>query len=162
MFPDLNKFQQEGAEQAATLWSQLSAAVPPFDPHDAFKAICTIKGAELLTRLKFSTPDDKFMPLLLAINTFVESTLTISGGAKTGSMDEGMRAIQALESAYPVAEEDFHSPAKFAVRQHTLDGMLLLAAVRFGKEQEVKDILQKLQDDFLHIIMGGDAAPAEA
>ena len=157
---DLAEFKNQGNLQAAALWEVISAKVPPYDPVDLYKAVCTIKAAELLTRVRFSSTDVNIPALMKATEEFVDVTLRIAGGGESGNAESGFEAVEMLEELFPISESDFSDPSAFATRQHTLDGLLLLSAVRFGKEQETKTAITKLQDDFVKVILGDVLAKA--
>jgi hypothetical protein len=151
---DLLELKNEGVKQAQQLSEKLTGRLVNAQPVNIYKAICTIKSAELLTRLRHSDGND-LAEFLGAVGGFVDASLTIAGGAESGDEEGGRLAIEALEELFPISEEDFRDPARFAIRQHALDAMLLLSAQGFGKEQEVKTAIETLQKEFMRIVVGG-------
>jgi hypothetical protein len=148
---DLLELKNKGVKQAQELSDKLS---PSLVPVNLFKAICTIKSAELLTRLRHSDGNDlgKFLG---AVGIFVDSSLTIAGGSDSGDEEGGRVAIQTLEELFPISEEDFRDPSRFAIRQHTLDALLVFTAQSMGKETETQEAIQTLQMEFMRIVVGG-------
>lgn len=144
--PDLAALQQAGMEKAAVAWETIEAANPPFDPINLLKGISSIKCAEMLTRLR-STDADAFSEVVDIISQFIQGTLNDVGGAESGNMTEGMLIVETLEALLPFSEEEFGSPKLFAIRMHTYDGLLLLAASKMGKEIIVRERIEQMQMD---------------
>jgi hypothetical protein len=151
---DLLELKNQGSAQAETLWATLTQKFAASDPVNIYKAVCTIKSAELLTRLRHSDGND-LPEFLKAIGTFVDASLSIAGGGQSGDQEVGATAIRTLEELFPISEEDFTDPSRFAIRQHTLDGLLLLSSKSFSKEQETRQAIETLQQEFMRIVLGG-------
>jgi hypothetical protein len=151
---ELLELKDQGTATATSLWEKLAVIQPPFNPVNLFKAVCTIKSAELLTRLSQSGGSD-LQEFLDAIGAFVESTLEVAGGATAGDQEGGMTAVKTLEALFPISKADFEDPARFAIRQHALDALLFKAASDFNKESETKAAVQTLQMEFMRIVISG-------
>lgn len=148
----LVELKNKGLENAATAWVSLTAIEPPIDPIDIFKAVCSVKCAEMLARfIKFDASEN--LAELVIVADFMDATINVAGGAETGDKAEGLRAIDAVEKMFPFDQTAFHDPGLFAIRMHTLDGVLLLSAQRFGKEQEVKDLILSMQKGFMKVVI---------
>jgi hypothetical protein len=152
MFDDLMHLKTKGNERAATAWEKLTAVAPPIDPINIYKAVCSIKCAEMLARFR-SFDSANLADLITIIADFMEATIAEAGGASTGDKADGMRAVTVIEGMFPFAEQDFNDPSLFAIRMHTLDGVMLLSAEKFGKEQETKGHIETMQKNFLNIVL---------
>ena len=151
--PDLEALRQKGMEQAAIAWESIEQEQPPFDPINVFKACSSVKCAEMLTRLRHSSPGT-FQAVVPIISEFLEGTLKDIGGTKTGNMEEGMRIVRKIEGLFPFKQEEFDDPSLFAIRQHTYDGVLILAASQFGAEQMIKQRIEDMQMEIaMHLLM---------
>jgi hypothetical protein len=152
MFEELMELKTKGNERAAAAWEKLTAVAPPIDPINIYKAVCSVKCAEMLARFR-SLNTNNLAELITIIADFMEATIREAGGASSGDKADGMRAVTVIEGMFPFNEGDFSDPSLFAIRMHTLDGVMLLSAEKFDKEQETKNHIETMQRDFLQIVL---------
>jgi len=148
---ELNQIRQEGMEKAATIWETLELLPEPVHSVNIYKASCSIKCAEFLARLRDNPAYSMTMRSLMA---FLDSTLEIAAPlSEFSNKEEGMRVIAVLEEAMPLTQEVYEDPAKYAMRQHIYDGIIMLAAARMGKEEQTKEVISKFQDGVVKAVM---------
>ena len=138
---EVAQIKQDGMEKAAVLWETLEALPQPIEPVNIFKAACSVKCAEFMTRIRNHPVALTIMKFILE---FLDSTLQITG-EESGSRDEGMRVVEVFEEAMPLTEEVYSDAAAYATRQHVYDGVIMLAAAKMGKETEAKECIDQLQ-----------------
>jgi len=140
---EMLQLRQTGMEKAAEVWETLENLPNPMDPANVYKASVSLKCAEFISRVRHL----KIAPLLAKIMLqFLENTIAVVGN-EAGDVHEGARAMKVIEEIMPMTEEIFNDPTACAMRQHVFDGLLLLAAVRLGKELETKKCLDDMQED---------------
>lgn len=135
------QLKQKGLEQAAAIWETLENLPQPIDPVNIYKAACSAKCAEFLSRIRHNTLFDE---ILGALMQFLDGTLKITGDVKSDK-DEGMRVIDTITQAMPLTDDVFNDPAAYATRQHVYDGIIMLSAAKMGKEAETKECIDLLQ-----------------
>lgn len=149
---EAQKLKDQGMERAAIAWEKLTSEVPPIDPINIFKAVCSIKCAELMSR--FSTSKASHLgEHITVIADFLEAAIKEAGGTESGTKEEALRAVDIVEKYFPFDREAFGDPALFATRLHTLDGIIMLCAQRFNKEKEVRELIENMQVNFMKIIV---------
>jgi hypothetical protein len=141
---DPQRIRQAGMEQAAVVWEILANLSNPLHPVDIIKAVASLKCSEFTEAIHGHRQAPEFLKLVLQ---FLEDIMNIVG--KEGSLYGGARALEIIEDAMPLTEEISNDPAAFAQRQHTFEGLHLLAAARLGKEAEIKKC-----HDLLHRTIG--------
>jgi hypothetical protein len=138
---EMLQIRQAGMEKAAAVWEALEHLPQPIEPADVYKAVSSVKCAEFLAR----TRSHKLAPALWrCVAQFLDATLGVVGD-EAGDKSEGMRALSAIEETMPMTDEVFNDAVAYATRQHVYDGVLLLAAVKLGKETETKKCLDDMQ-----------------
>lgn len=141
----LDEMQQKGMERAAALFQTLEQTEPPFTPVDIFKTVCSMKCAEILTRTNTAFPE--LLPDMVAIiGDFVAGTLeSAETTGQRGKMAEARRVNEVIEAIYPFDEVKMKDPIESTIRMHMFDGVILLAASKFNREQETKEDIESLQ-----------------
>jgi hypothetical protein len=148
---ELNQIRQDGMEKAAAIWETLELLTESIHPVNIYKAVCSIKCAEFMLRLRDNPAAGMTLKSLLL---FLDNTLEIAKPLSAYSnQDEGMRAVKVLEDAMPMTSEVFQDPSAYASRQHTYDGVIMLAAVKMGKEVETQEVIAKFQEDVVKAVM---------
>jgi hypothetical protein len=138
---EMVQIKQEGMERAAAIWEVLENQPQPFDPANIYKACCSVKCAEFISR----TLTHRLAPALMeAVMKFLDDTLVLVP-SEVGSTEEGERVMDVLSLEMPLTEEIYNDPSKYATRQHVYDGLILLAAMKLGKEEETKTVLHEMQ-----------------
>src|SRR5271167_3475843 len=138
---EVEHIKQLGMEQAAAIWETLEALPQPVDPVNIFKAACSVKCAEFITRVR---NHPIAMTIMKSILEFLDSTLQLAED-NDGSRDEGMRVVEVMEAAMPLTDEIYNDPAAYATRQHVYDGLIMLSAAKMGKAPEAKECINRLQ-----------------
>lgn len=137
------QLRQAGMEKAAVLWEMFESFPTPLNPVNIFKASCSIKSAEFLSRIQ---NNGLYSDIMHLIAVFMDETLALAGGEGIPSdMGEGFQVIDLLEREMPLSQEIFDDPAAYAQRQHVYDGLILLAAAKMGKQTEVAACLDRFQ-----------------
>ena len=126
-----DEIKKKGEDQANRLLAQFTDA----DPIDVYKAICSIKCAEILTRA-FSTP--AYPTVVEIVATFVESTMKAVDG-NNGDRTKGMAVLSLVEFIYPFKPSPGAEP--FAVRMQMFDTMILESAKKLGVEAQAKEAI---------------------
>jgi hypothetical protein len=140
---EVEQLRQTGMEKAAVIWEMLEALPTPVVPTNIYKAACSIKSAEFLARTRSSPIFSQIMEI---IAEFMDATIQIAGeSVDENDRIEGFRVIELLEQEMPLNQEIFDDPSAYATRQHTYDGVIILAAAKMGKEEETKASLENLQ-----------------
>jgi hypothetical protein len=140
---EVAQLRQTGAEKAAVLWEMLEVLPEPISPRNIYKGIASVKSAEFLTRTRNSPMYSAIMSL---IAEFMETTILIAGESTAESdKAEGYRVIELTKREMPLTAEIFDDAPAYATRQHVYDALLVLAAVRLGKEEETKEAIHNLQ-----------------
>src|SRR5271154_3878902 len=140
---ELKELRQQGMERAASIWETLETS-DPVHPVNIYKAACSIKCAEFMTRLR---DNPAYGSIVRSLTQFLDGTLDIAIAYKEHSNKvEGVRVIMILEEAMPLTAEVFADPAAYAMRQHTYDGIIMLAAAKMGKEVETREVISKFQE----------------
>jgi hypothetical protein len=152
MLEELRGIKNEGLAKSAEVYAALSAVQPPLDPISTFKAACAKKCAEMIARFA-STEGQRLPELLNIIADFMDSTIKTAGGGEAGNKDDGLRASNLIEDYMPLTDEAYNDPKQFAIRAHAFDGLLLLTAQRFGKEEEVKQHIATMQRGFMKVVL---------
>jgi len=148
---ELNQIRQEGMEVAASIWETLEALPEPIHPINIFKAACSIKCAEFMSRIRGNAA---YGTIIKSLMTFLDGTLKVVATLKTKSnRDEGERVIAVLEETMPLTDEVFSNPIAYAKRQHTYDGIIMLAAAKMGVEAETKECISKFQEGVVKAVM---------
>jgi hypothetical protein len=70
-----------------------------------------------------------------------------------GEVSGGVRVLSVVEEAMPLTDEIFNDPAAYATRQHVYDGILLLTAVKMGKEVETKKCIEVMHAGVAKILI---------
>lgn len=140
---ELSQIRQQGMERAAAIWETLENIPEPVNPADVYKAACSIKCAEFLTRIKRHR---MYMQLMQIVLEFLDTTLQIVP-AEEGSEADGVRVINIFEKEMPLTDEVFNDPTAYATRQHVYDGIILLSSIKLGKEAETKACIERMQQD---------------
>jgi hypothetical protein len=137
---ELLQIKQMGMERAALIWETLEHLPQPIGPVDVFKAVSSAKCAEFVARVR----NHRLAPVLMrCVAQFFDATLSIIG--EGGEKSEGMRVLVVIEEAMPLTDDIFNDPAAYATRQHVYNGILLLSAIKLGKEIETKKCLDDMQ-----------------
>jgi hypothetical protein len=139
---EVASIRQQGMEKAATIWETFENLPTPFSPVNIFKAACSIKCAEFVSRIR---SNDLLLLLSEYIGAFLDETLAVAGTSTEAAIDEGMRVVDTLEKEMPLTDEIFEDPARYATRQHVYDGLIMLSAAKMGKEKEAKGCIDRLQ-----------------
>ena len=145
--------KQNGMERAASIWAMLESLPQPFDPVNIYKIACSIKCAEFITRIKNTNVYSMMLSFLM---DFLDTTRMIAddGNEVTkGTIEEARRCASVLEEAMPFTPKAFNDPKAYAERQHTFDGLIMLAAVKMGKEVPTKVCIDKLQEAAAKVIL---------
>lgn len=130
-------------EKAAVIWETFEALPTPLSPVNIYKASCSIKSAEFLTRIRNNSLFRDIAQLLAA---FMNETLEIADGEGTNAdRSEGFQAVELIEREMPLTKEIFDDAAAYATRQHVFDGLIMLAAAKMGKAEEAKQCIDNLQ-----------------
>jgi len=143
---EVAQVKQNGMERAASIWAMLESLPQPFDPVNIYKTACSIKCAEFITRIKNT---NVYSMMITPLMDFLDTTRTIAddGNEVTkGTIEEGHRCADVFEEAMPFTSKSFNDPKSYAERQHTFDGLIMLAAVKMGKEVPTKVCIDKLQE----------------
>jgi hypothetical protein len=133
--------RQQGMEKAAVIWETLETLPQPVEPVNIFKAACSVKCAEFMTRVR---NHPMALMLMKSVLQFLEATRQVTED-NNGSQEEGMRVVTIFEEAIPLTDEVYNDAAAYATRQHVYDGVIMLAAAKLGKEAEVKDCIDEFQ-----------------
>lgn len=159
------RLRQAGMESAASIWETLENLPQPIDPANIYKAVSSVKVAEFIARIR----NHKLAPaLMVCVSQFFEETINI---VEEGEIREGVRALVVIEEAMPMTDEISKDPEAGVTRQFAYDGILLLAAVKLGKETETKKCIDEMQDGVAKIlimsyiqdgILGSDFDPDKA
>jgi len=136
------QIRQQGFEQAAVIWETLENLSQPILPINIYKAACSSKCAEFLTRLRNNI---LLTAVMRPITEFLDGTLKIAEDFTGSNGFEGLRAVAIFEEAMPLTGEVFRDTKKYAQRQHTYDALIMLASVKMGKEEETKQCIEHLQ-----------------
>src|SRR5277367_512157 len=112
---ELTGIRQQGLELAATIWETLEALPVPILPVNIFKASCSAKCAEFMTRLH---NNPLFAVVVKSIARFLDGTLKIASEFGGSNKDEGMRVIEIFDEAMPLTMEVFDDARAYATRQH--------------------------------------------
>src|SRR5271170_4123966 len=108
---ELKELRQQGMERAAAIWETLETS-DPVHPVNIYKAACSIKCAEFMTRLR---DNPAYGSIIQSLMKFLDGTLEIAKAYKEhSSQDEGVRVITILEEAMPLTAEVFADPAAYA------------------------------------------------
>jgi hypothetical protein len=140
---EITQIKTQGMEQAAVIWETLENLPEPIPAVDVYKAACSLKTAEFIARVNTNIVADAISK---ALTTFLDTTIQIAG-EDAGSSVNGLRAMDVFEQAMPLTEEVFNDASAYAQRQHTYDGIILLAASKMGKTKETQACLQDLRAD---------------
>jgi hypothetical protein len=146
---EVEGIRQQGIEFAASLWEMLELLPQPFQPVNIFKAACSVKCAEFLSRVRDNPLYPELSPL---ISRFMEETINIVG-RESANQVEGFKVVEFFEKEMPLTQEIFEDAAAYAQRQHVYDGMIMLAAARMGKEEETKKCLTRLQKGCVRVMI---------
>jgi len=139
---EVQELKQQGFEQAATIWEMLENLPQPIAPINIYKAACASKCAEFLTRLR----NNMLLAVVMkSVTQFLDGTLEIAESFTGSSSAEGMRAVAVFEEVMPLTDEVFANTKKYAQRQHVYDGVIMLAALKMGREKETKECIDRLQ-----------------
>lgn len=154
MFQDPTEdIKKQGEDQAEGLLTHLAIN----DPVDIYKAICSIKCAEILAR-SFETTAYRGMVEIVA--TFVESTMKLVDG-NAGNKSEGMAILNIIELIAPFKPSP--SADEFAIRIHMFDTMILAAAKRLGIDAGAKAAIDAMtRDIFLFLLKETAVAPGNS
>jgi hypothetical protein len=139
---EVEVIRQQGMEKAASLWEALENLPTPVDPVNIFKAACSIKCAEFVSRIR---SNDLLVLLAEFIGAFLDETKALTEVNDAASQAEGMRVVKTIEELMPLTKEIFEDPALYATRQHVYDGLIMLSGAKMGKEKEVKGCIDRLQ-----------------
>ena len=138
---EIAQIRQQGMERAAVLWETLENLPQPISPVDIYKAACSLKCAEFMTRIR---RNPLFLTIMKSIGEFLDGTAAVVGDA--GDRDEGLRAVSVIEEAMPMTPEVFEDATACATRQHVFDGVIMLASAKMGRDKETKECLDRLQE----------------
>jgi len=126
--------KKKGEDQAQGLLAHFS----DFDPVDVYKAICSIKCAEILTRA-FTTP--AYSGVVEIVATFVETTMkAVEGNA--GNRANGTAVLSLVEFVCPFRSNP--GAELFAIRMHMFDTMILASAKKLGVEAQAKEAVDTM------------------
>jgi len=139
-----------GEDQATGLLAHLSDS----DPVDIYKAICSIKCAEILTRA-FDTP--AYPSVVEIVATFVETTMKLVDG-NAGNRTNGMAVLSLVEFIAPFKSSP--TPDAFAIRMHMFDTMILESAKKLKIEAAAKSAIDTLSRDILMFLLKTTGTPA--
>lgn len=146
---EVTQLRQTGAERAATLWEMLEALPEPIAAVDIYKAACSIKCAEFLSRIRNNSV---YLEITKLLAGFVDETITIIGDG-SGDRIGGFRVIDLIEREMPLTKEIYEDAAAYATRQHVYDALILLAAAKLGKAEETKDAIDHLQKGIARVMV---------
>jgi hypothetical protein len=145
---EMLQIKQAGMWKAAAIWEMLEHLPQPIGPTDIYKAASSIKCSEFLAR----TINHRLAPALVeCVTQFFADTSDIVG--EDGEIPEGLRALSFIEETMPMTDEIFSDAAACATRQHVYDGIMLLAAVKLGKEAETKKCIEDMQQGVAKILI---------
>jgi len=138
-------------KKAAAIWETLESLPVPIAPANIYKAAVSVKCAEFTNRVR----THRFAPALLKLVVqFLDDTLDVVG-VNAGDISGGVRALAFFAEAMPLTNEIFNDPAAYAMRQHVYDDLLLLAALRLGKEAETKKCINDMQYGVMRLLVTG-------
>src|SRR5271170_7783752 len=99
---ELKELRQQGMEKAASIWETLETS-DPIHPVNIYKAACSIKCAEFMSRLR---DNPAYGTIMRSLMSFLDGTLEIAMAYKEhSSREEGERVITILEEAMPLTAE---------------------------------------------------------
>jgi hypothetical protein len=139
---EVTRIREQGMERAASIWETLENLPQPVEAVNVFKAACSIKCAEFMTRVH---NNPVFPVIMKSLVQFMDGTLSVVENVAGSDSSNGMRVVAVLEEAMPLTAEIFADAAAYATRQHVYDGLIMLAAAKMGKEQETKACIDRLQ-----------------
>lgn len=150
MFQDNDDIKKTAEDQAQGLLNILSDS----DPIDIYKAICSIKCAEILTRAFGTTSYPGVVEIIAA---FVESTMKAVDG-NAGDKKNGLAVLSLLEFKYPFRSNP--GAEAFAVRMHMFDTMIIESAKKLGVEPQARGAVEAMQRDiFIFLLKETVTAP---
>lgn len=146
-----DEIRRQGMERAAMIWEMLETLPEPIEAVNVYKAACSCKCAEFMARLRGNPIFEAVAGYLVH---FMDSTINVvKEFASISSKGEGMHVVEFFEQIMPLTAEIFADPAAYAIRQHVYDGIIMLAAVKMGKEVEVKKCIDALQADVAKMML---------
>ncbi len=151
IFDDMKRLKDEGMQAASVAWGVLSTD-PNLTAISIFKAACATKTSEMITRLTL-TDSKHHAGMMKIIEQFFEDAIIVGGQA---GIDDRLAktAADQMDELLPITAETYANNEMFARRMHTMDGIALEAAKSFGKEEEFKSAVKRMQQSFMKLILG--------
>jgi hypothetical protein len=147
MFQESNEeIRKQGEDQAMGLLAHFNNP-PACDPIDVYKAVCSIKCAEILTRAFDTTA---YRGVVEIIATFVEKTMKAVEG-NDGNRENGMAVLSLIEFVCPFKPSP--GPDAFAVRMHMFDTLILESAKKLNIEAAAKEAIDTMQRDIIMFLI---------
>lgn len=147
----LDTMHTEGMERATTVFQALENTQPPFTPADAFKCVCSMKCSEILTRTHNAFPED-LTEMITIISDFMAGTIqSVETTGVNGTIEEGARCNAEIDKLYPHVEDA--EPIEATIRMHMFDGLLVLIAAKFNRQNETSEDIAKLQKAMSDVLL---------
>jgi acetaldehyde dehydrogenase (acetylating) len=134
---------KQGEDQAMGLLAHFTS----FDPVDVYKAVCSIKCAEILTRA-FDTP--AYPGVVEIVASFIETTMKAVEG-NNGSAAQGRAILGLIEFVCPFQTNP--GAEAFAVRMHMFDTIILESAKKLNCESAAKEAVDAMQHDIFLFLL---------
>jgi|SRR5271157_4016115 len=151
--PTSEDIKKKGEDKASHILTLLADS----NPIDIYKAICSIKCAEVLTRA-FATP--AYPGIVEIVATFVETTMKAVDGNE-GDRTKGMAILSLIEFISPFKPSPGAEP--FAVRMQMFDTMILESAKKLGVEAQAKGAIDTMSAAiFLFLIKDASMLPRDS
>lgn len=127
---------------------------PAFDPVDVYKAVCSIKCAEILTRAFETT---SYPAIVEIVATFIEKTMKCVEG-NNGNATQGRAVLGLIEFVCPFRSNP--GADAFAIRMHMFDTLIIESAKKLGVEPAAKEAIDNMQRDIFIFLLRDATANA--
>jgi hypothetical protein len=153
LFQELtDEIKKKGEDQALGLIAHFNTP-PGFAPVDVYKAVCSIKCAEVLAR-SISSP--AYFAVIEVVATFIEKTMKIVDG-DAGSATNGRQVLAMIEFIAPFREKA--TTEEFAIRQAMFDAVILDASKKLNIEAPAKESIDGFHRDMFIAVLKDSSTP---